>query len=173
MLKSAESKDVYVGLINRLDRPVSGLQLLGKTKVAAQILSKEFQNRQNIDKYYVGTTTHSCLLTYSLTHSLLLYLAVVNGAVSSKLNEVVSLVNYMDKGDKVRVFDQPNPSSVDAKLNYQLIHEINTEKYKQRSTYSLTHSLTHLLTHLLTYSLTYSLTHSLTHSFTYLLTYLL
>ncbi len=72
LLKSTESKDVYVGLINRLDRPVSGLQLLGKTKVAAQILSKEFQNRQNIDKYYVGTYTHSLthLLTYSLTHLL-------------------------------------------------------------------------------------------------------
>lgn len=41
----------FVGLINRLDQPVEGLVLFGKTKEATAILNKNLQNSQ-IEKYY-------------------------------------------------------------------------------------------------------------------------
>lgn len=41
----------YIAIINRLDRPVSGLVLFAKTKGSAAKLTKELQNN-NINKYY-------------------------------------------------------------------------------------------------------------------------
>lgn len=43
--------NVYVGLIHRLDRPVSGLMVLAKTSKAAARLSKQMQANQ-IEKHY-------------------------------------------------------------------------------------------------------------------------
>ncbi len=54
-LKSAYDKpgNVYVGLVHRLDRNVSGIMLLARTSKAAARLSKAFANR-SVDKGYLA-----------------------------------------------------------------------------------------------------------------------
>jgi 23S rRNA pseudouridine1911/1915/1917 synthase len=42
----------YVGIVHRLDRPVSGLLLWAKTRKAARRLSKQFEARQVIKEYW-------------------------------------------------------------------------------------------------------------------------
>lgn len=41
----------YLGLIHRLDKNVSGIMVLGKTKEATKLLNKDFQYRKLIKKY--------------------------------------------------------------------------------------------------------------------------
>src|SRR5690554_1256597 len=43
--------DVFLGLVHRLDEPVSGVVVLGRTSKAASRLSEQIRNR-NIDKTY-------------------------------------------------------------------------------------------------------------------------
>lgn len=49
--KSKDKKPVYVGVIHRLDRPVSGVMVYAKTKQAAAKLSKQVQDG-TMEKYY-------------------------------------------------------------------------------------------------------------------------
>lgn len=42
----------YVGIVHRLDRPVSGLLLWAKTRKAARRLSKQFEARQVVKEYW-------------------------------------------------------------------------------------------------------------------------
>ena len=44
--------EAYVGILHRLDRPVSGLLLWAKTQKAARRLSKQFENRQVRKTYW-------------------------------------------------------------------------------------------------------------------------
>lgn len=46
-----KAKDPYVGLIHRLDRPVGGVMIFGKTKEATAALSKQMQNDLFKKKY--------------------------------------------------------------------------------------------------------------------------
>lgn len=49
--KSKDKKPAYVGVIHRLDRPVSGVMVYAKTKQAAAKLSKQVQDG-TMEKYY-------------------------------------------------------------------------------------------------------------------------
>lgn len=49
--KYAKKGEVYLALINRLDRPVSGLIIMAKTSKAAARLNKAMQDRKIIKKY--------------------------------------------------------------------------------------------------------------------------
>lgn len=60
----------YVGLIHRLDRPVSGLMLLAKTGPAAKSLSKQIRDR-TIQKTYWTVTEGNPTSNGMLTHYLL------------------------------------------------------------------------------------------------------
>ena len=48
--------NVYLGLVHRLDRPVSGLMVLGRTSKGASRLSEQFRTR-SIEKTYVALVT--------------------------------------------------------------------------------------------------------------------
>ncbi len=49
--KYHKSGNVYLGLVHRLDKPVSGVQVLARTSKAAQRLHQEFAGRRTIKMY--------------------------------------------------------------------------------------------------------------------------
>ena len=52
-LRSAGVEDPYVGLVHRLDRPASGVMVLGKSRGASKALSGQFRNRLLEKRYAV------------------------------------------------------------------------------------------------------------------------
>lgn len=44
--------DPYLGLVNRLDQPVEGILLIGRTKSAAAELSRQVNDHVHMEKYY-------------------------------------------------------------------------------------------------------------------------
>ena len=52
-VKYNKSGNVFLGLVHRLDRPVSGVIVFAKTSKAASRLSKQFRDK-TIEKYYVA-----------------------------------------------------------------------------------------------------------------------
>ncbi|MFZ4542510.1 MAG: RluA family pseudouridine synthase [Saprospiraceae bacterium] len=87
--------DLYV--IHRLDRPVSGVVLMAKTKKAAATLNKQFQDKK-VEKTY---------------------LAVVKEAPEQK-DGVLS--HYLRKqGKQEKVFKEPGQGALEASLTYETI----------------------------------------------------
>lgn len=90
--------NVYLGLIHRLDRMVSGVMVFAKTSKAAARLSEQVRN-QDFNKQY---------------------LAVVHG----KVDKSGTLINYLFKNEKdnlVKVVDSNYPNGKYAELSYELI----------------------------------------------------
>ncbi len=96
-LKTEHNKpgNVFLGLVHRLDQPVSGVVLFAKTSKAASRLSKQFRER----------TTHK------------IYRAIVTGAPRQVSGE---LVHYLRKENslKATVFPRPTPDAKKAELFY-------------------------------------------------------
>jgi 23S rRNA pseudouridine1911/1915/1917 synthase len=91
--------NVFLGLIHRLDRPVSGIVLFAKTSKGASRLSEQFRN-------------HTVEKTYH---------AWVEGIPKEKS---ATLIHYLKKDDvknKTSVFEKEAPGSQYAKLSYELL----------------------------------------------------
>ena len=87
---------VFLGLVHRLDRPVSGIVVFARTSKAASRLSIQFRNR-TVEKTY---------------------LAMVKGRLDG--NGV--LVNYLWKDHRVvRVVDEHHPKGMRAELAYEAL----------------------------------------------------
>jgi 23S rRNA pseudouridine1911/1915/1917 synthase len=95
--------NVFVGLVHRLDRPVSGVVLLAKTSKALERLNKQFRERKIYKKYW----------------------AVVKRRPKEEKGK---LVNYLVKnGEKnvVTSYDKPVDGSLKAELNYTVLGKLN------------------------------------------------
>jgi 23S rRNA pseudouridine1911/1915/1917 synthase len=95
--------NVFLGLIHRLDRPVSGIVLFAKTSKGASRLSEQFRNH-TIKKIY---------------HAL-----VENR--DSNLPSTGILINYLRKDSStntVAVFDKPTPETLRAELSYRVLEQ--------------------------------------------------
>ncbi len=91
--------NVYVGLVHRLDRPVSGVVLLAKTSKAAARLSAQFR---------AGAVRKT-------------YLAVVEGVPRPAEAEVVSwLAARRDAQGRTPAADAPFPGAREARLGYRV-----------------------------------------------------
>lgn len=55
--RNQKNEDPDIFLIHRLDQPVEGIMVFGKTKKAASVLSAQL-SRNSIDKYYLAVTDH-------------------------------------------------------------------------------------------------------------------
>ena len=88
--------EAYIGLVHRLDRPVSGVMVFARTSKAASRLSKQIQD---------GTFHKS-------------YYAVVNGILDKKEDELVNKIIKQD--DFSSVIDENGKL---AKLKYKVIEE--------------------------------------------------
>ena len=91
--------NVYLGLVHRLDRQVSGIMVFAKTSKAASRLSEEIRNNKMHKKY----------------------LAIIHGYLDVKEG---TLVNRIEKLDNKKVLID-TPSGKEAILNYKVIKEKN------------------------------------------------
>ena len=89
--------NVYLGLVHRLDRPVSGIMVFAKTSKAASRLSEEIRNNKMHKKY----------------------LAIIHGYLDVKEG---TLVNRIEKLDNKKVLID-TPKGKEAVLNYKVIKE--------------------------------------------------
>lgn len=93
--------NVFLGLVHRLDRPVGGIVLFGKTSKGAARLSEQFREH-SADKVY---------------H------AWVEGSVKGS-GAATILVNYLIKDENRRradVYDQPLRNALRAELSYSIV----------------------------------------------------
>ena len=96
--------NVFLGLLHRLDRPVSGIVLFAKTSKGASRLSEQFRNH-TIKK---------------------MYHALVETSSSRPLPLAGTLVNYLKKDsetNKVAVFDKPHHGALRAELSYKILEQ--------------------------------------------------
>ena len=90
---------VFLGLIHRLDRPVSGIVIFGKTSKGASRLSEQFR-AHTVKK---------------------IYRALVEGTLEKKEG---ALINYLSKDEKrnfVTVYDGPHGDAKKAELSFKVI----------------------------------------------------
>lgn len=93
--------DVFLGLVHRLDRPVSGIVLFAKTSKGASRVSEQFRSR-DVSKVYA---------------------AVLDGVLEK---EEGSLEVYIKKDEKLRkahVFGMEAPDAQKASLSYKVLHK--------------------------------------------------
>jgi 23S rRNA pseudouridine1911/1915/1917 synthase len=100
--KYQKKGNVYLGLVHRLDRPVSGVVIFAKTSKAASRLSEQFRNGQIQKTYW----------------------ALVAGQWTQ---EEGNLVHYLAPGpqNKVKVFDTEKPKSKKSQLKFRVLSRIH------------------------------------------------
>jgi 23S rRNA pseudouridine1911/1915/1917 synthase len=91
--------NVYVGLLHRLDRPVSGVVLLAKTSKAAGRLSEQFRS---------GTIAK-------------VYWAIVEGVPRADEGEWVDLLEKNSRLNRTKAVPKGSRSGKDARLRYRVI----------------------------------------------------
>jgi len=88
---------VFLGLVHRLDRPVAGVVVFGRTSKAAARLSEQFRAGSVVKRY----------------------LAVVEGKIE---REAAQLVNFLERDEmNSKISSQASPHSQVAKLSYRLL----------------------------------------------------
>lgn len=98
-VKYSKPGNVYLGLVHRLDRNVSGVVILARTSKAAGRLSAQFRD---------GTVVKN-------------YLAVVDGKPLDGMQELRSWLGATgDAGGVTRVAEKPFPGAKEAVLNYKV-----------------------------------------------------
>jgi 23S rRNA pseudouridine1911/1915/1917 synthase len=88
---------VFLGLVQRLDRPVAGVMLFARTSKAAARLSAQIRRRETRK----------------------VYMAVVEGRPSSPAAELVDFIER--SGRACRIAPRPTPSSREARLAYRVL----------------------------------------------------
>ncbi len=90
---------VFLGLVHRLDRPVSGVIVFAKTSKGASRLSEQIRKHE-VEKIY---------------HALVM---------GKPKQEKATLVHYLrknDKTNKVDIFDKPTKDALEAELSYETV----------------------------------------------------
>lgn len=90
---------VFLGLLHRLDRPVSGVILFAKTSKGAARLSEQIRNH---------TVTK-------------IYHALVEGKFAKPQATLVHYIEKDAKKNKVAIFNKPTPGTLRAELSYEVI----------------------------------------------------
>lgn len=96
--------NVYLGLVHRLDRPVSGVLVLARTSKAARRVSQQIRAHQ-VDKRYR---------------------VVVEGQVAPPQGRLVHHLLKRGEVRRVRVLDHPQEGSRRAELEYEVLAEADT-----------------------------------------------
>lgn len=93
-----KGEDTYVGLVQRLDQPVEGLLVLGKTKEATAFLSEQVRDRKVVKEYF----------------------AVVTGSAE----EEAELTDYLIRDGRNNVSRVGQKGEKDAKLSNLVYHKV-------------------------------------------------
>lgn len=102
---STQDQEPYVGVIHRLDKPVSGVMVYAKTKEAAAFLSKEVQEHRVTKIYH----------------------AVLCGKPVDNVGNFVDRLSMDRENNYSRIVDNSAPEGKTAELSYRVIGE-NEEK---------------------------------------------
>ena len=100
------NEEPYLAVINRLDRPVSGIVLFAKTEEAAAKLSDMVQDRE-LRKYYQ---------------------VVVTGFFDDPEGELSDYVLHDKKTNMTRVVSKETKGAKKAELNYEVLDELDTDE---------------------------------------------
>lgn len=92
--------NVYLGVVHRLDRPVSGVVLFAKTSKALPRLNKMFAEHKGVKKTY---------------------LAIVANKPSQPQGTLTHWLTRQEKNNTARAYDREVPGSKKAVLDYELI----------------------------------------------------
>lgn len=102
LLRQRGIRRPFVGVVHRLDRPVSGVLLLAKKKQALKQLNEQFRDR-TVEKTY---------------------LAIVESAPPDLDTEPRELLHYLRKDQRqkrAQAFDRPAAAAVECRLTYRLL----------------------------------------------------
>jgi 23S rRNA pseudouridine1911/1915/1917 synthase len=91
--------NVFLGLIHRLDRPVSGIILFAKTSKGASRLSEQFRD-------------HTIQKTYQ---------AVVEGVIEKQTGVLINFLEKDEDKNRVKIFDKEVSGSQRAELHYKVL----------------------------------------------------
>ena len=97
--------NVYLGVVSRLDAPVSGVVLLARTSKAAARLSEQFRQRV-VDKNYW---------------------AVVGGPVDRAGGELVDFVRKDERHRRMHIAHPQHPEAKEARLTYRVRQNLGRE----------------------------------------------
>ncbi len=103
--KYQKSGNVFLGLIHRLDRPVSGIIIFAKTSKGASRLSEQFRDR-TVQKVYQ---------------------AIVQGIPTPNKGLLRHYLLKDESKNKTQVFDEPHEHAQEATLSYTVL-KTNTKK---------------------------------------------
>ncbi|HOA80370.1 MAG TPA: pseudouridine synthase [Defluviitaleaceae bacterium] len=103
--KYPSARSPYIGLVHRLDRPVGGLMVFAKTKLANAKLSEQIQNKQFKKEY----------------------LAVVCGKPIKPQGELVDYLLKNQKSNLSKVVPKGTRGAKEAILEYECIESIKIE----------------------------------------------
>lgn len=95
--------EVFMGLVHRLDRPVSGIVVLARTSKALERMTELFRKRQ-IQK---------------------IYWAVVKRRPPEKQGKLVHYLVKDERTNTVTAYDEPVPDSQKAELTYKVLGRLN------------------------------------------------
>ena len=95
--------DVFMGVIHRIDRPVSGLVLMARTSKALERMNEQFKNRE-IEKKY---------------------LAVVRNRPQANAGNLVHWLIKNPETNVTKAYEKEVPNSMRSELNYKLIGELD------------------------------------------------
>jgi len=110
-LVTKQIKKPYVGIIQRLDRPVGGIMVFTKTKRDTSILSKQLEDKK-IKKHY---------------------LAVVCGVPTQKHEKLVNLLWKNERLNMSKVVCKGTNNAKEAILEYDVLETINDEEFGELS----------------------------------------
>jgi len=103
--------NVFLGLVHRLDRPVSGVMVFAKTSKAAKRLSEQFAQK-TVSKYYLALVEEKRLKKNP----------VIEGGWNTVENHLVR------KGDRTFIADRKTGDSKTGKLNFFIIEKFGKIK---------------------------------------------
>ena len=95
--------EVFMGVIHRIDRPVSGLVLMARTSKALERMNEQFKNRE-IEKNY---------------------LAIVRNRPAANAGNLVHWLIKNPETNVTKAYEKEVPNSMRSELNYKLIGELD------------------------------------------------
>ena len=95
--------NVFLGVVHRLDRPVSGVVLMAKTSKALERLNKQFRDRNIHKKYW----------------------AIVKRRPRNVKDKLVHYLIKNNDKNVVTAYDKPVEKALKAELNYRVVGKLN------------------------------------------------
>ena len=105
-LKYSKKGNVFLGLVNRIDRPTSGLLILAKTSKCLERMNKILRNRE-IKKTYLAITEKHPI---------------------KKSGRLINFLKKNEKKNKSFVVNKETKGSKESILNYKLVKELDNPK---------------------------------------------